>query len=56
MSAIEDSQIKTDYSSLYFPFKRDAFMKWTKEHLTDLRCKMTTEKRSQQQNKETKFF
>ena len=41
------SQIKTDYSSLFSPFKRDASMKWTKEHLTDLRSKMTTEKRSQ---------
>ena len=29
-------------------------MKWTKEHLTDLRCKMTTEKGSQQQNTEIK--
>uniref|UniRef100_A0A1X7U296 DUF6589 domain-containing protein n=1 Tax=Amphimedon queenslandica TaxID=400682 RepID=A0A1X7U296_AMPQE len=36
-------QIKTEYSSLFPPFKRDTFIKCRKEHLSDLRSKLKTE-------------
>jgi hypothetical protein len=39
----QHKHIKTKHSTIFPPFKKDAFMKRTKEHILDLRTKISTE-------------